>query len=84
MAKFPGMTVKGKFCATAREAAARAGCSTQAIYARTGQPTGRPKKYRDIEFRNKTFADVPTAARSEKVSASAVYDHLKRTGQTHD
>lgn len=84
MAKFPGMMVKGKFCVTAREAAARAGCSTQAIYARTGQPTGRPKKYRNIRFRDKDFPDVQTAARAEKVTPSAVYDHLKRTGQTHD
>lgn len=81
MAKFPGMTVNGKFCATAREAAARAGCSTQAIYARTGGPVGRPARFTNITFRDKPFPDVAAAAKAEKCAKQTVYDHLRRTGQ---
>ena len=34
-----------------------------------------------ITYRGKEFPDVPTAAKSEGVSESAVYQHVRRTGQ---
>lgn len=90
MGKFPGMTVGGKHCPTAREAAARAGVSVQAIYARVargwmdGDPPGtggRPASIRDITFRGKPYDDVTAAVNAEGVSRQAVYDHLRRTRQ---
>lgn len=90
MADFQGMTVAGKFCPTAREAAARAGVSTQAIYARAArgwrdgdQPGtgGRPPSIRDITFRGRPYPDVAEASTAEGVSRQAVYEHLRKTGQ---
>ena len=90
MAKFPGMTVNGKFCSTAREAARRAGVSTQAIYTRAqrgwvdGQPHGgggREPTVTNFRYRDTVWPDVRTASETEGVSRQAVYDHLRRTGQ---
>ena len=90
MAKFQGMTVNGKFCATAREAADRAGVTPDAIYNRVkkgwqdGDPISNapPTRYRNITFRGKVYDDVPAAVKAEGVSKQAVYQHLHRTGQT--
>ena len=90
MADFPGMTINGKFCATAREAAERAGVTPQAIYYRVkigwrdGDRTGinsRPCDIRNIRFRNEEWADIPTAAKATGVSRQAVYQYCQRTGQ---
>lgn len=91
MAKFPGMVIDGKFCATANDAAERAGVTPQAIYLRVkkgwrdGDPTGsciRPSEIRNIWFRGKQWKDAPTAAKATGVSRQAVYSHMRRTGQT--
>ena len=93
MAKFPGMVIGRKFCATAREAADRAGVSTQAIYARaqrgwvcgrTANSGGRKAEITGIRYRDKPFPDVATAAKSENVSRQAVYDHLRISGQIQE
>ena len=93
MAKFPGMKIGRKFCATAREAADRAGVSTQAIYARARRgwtdgrkphAGGRKASITSIRYRDKDFPDVATAAKAEGVSRQAVYDHLRISGQIQE
>ena len=91
MVKFRGMTIGGVFCDTAEAAAARAKASTQTIYARqargwtdgdpTGQGSSTPLKHRDILYRGKPFADIPTACASENVTRQAVHSYLVRSGQ---
>ena len=85
---FPGIYVDGRLCATAAEAARRAGVSAPTIYRQLNGDWSKPAVYaphgpthRNIVYRGRVYADIPAAVKAEGVSKQAVHKHLKRSGQ---
>ena len=77
-----GYDSEGNWHDTARSLAAAEGVTVNAIYNRVhrgyGRPLGPKPKYRNIEYRDKTYATIREASEKNNVSRQAVAEWVRR------